>query len=106
MSSAKRRTQKAAPPPAPKRPAWLIPAVLVAVGAALVAVALWLVQSSQQQPFTPKVTGQPSAEIDQTVFDYGSVRINTPVETVIRVRNVGDQPLTLQEPLVELIQGC
>lgn len=107
MSSTKRRSSRTVPPPAPKRPAWLLPAVLVGLGAAIIALALWLMQTNQPAPYTAEVAGQPSAALDQTLFDYGDVRVDTPVETIFRVKNVGDQPLTiLGEPRVELIEGC
>ncbi len=103
--SSKRRPSKTIPPP--KRPAWVLPAALVGLGAAIIALALWLIQSGQQPAYTPEVAGQPSAAIDQTYFDYGDVRVDTPVETVFRVKNVGDQPLSiLGEPRVELVEGC
>lgn len=106
MSTTKRR-RSTVQPPASGRPAWLVPAVLVGIGAAILALAVWLIQSSQQQPYTAEVSGQPSAAVDQAFFDYGDVRVNTPVETVFRVKNVGDQPLTiLGEPRVELVEGC
>jgi hypothetical protein len=106
MSNTTRRNRKTAPPAA-KRPAWLIPAALVGLGAVLIAIALLLIQGGQQKASSPQVTGKPSAEIDRTMFDYGDVRVDTPVETMFRVKNVGDQPLTiLQEPQVELVQGC
>jgi len=107
MSSTKRRNRNSVTPPPPKRPAWLVPAVLIAIGAALVALALLVIQGGQQKTTALQVAGKPSAEIDQTRFDYGDVRVNTPVETVFRVKNVGDQPLTiLGEPRVELVEGC
>ncbi|MBI5670583.1 MAG: hypothetical protein HZC41_21525 [Chloroflexi bacterium] len=107
MSTIKRRRSKNVQPPIPKRPTWMLPAVLVGIGAAIIALALWLIQGSQQPPYTAEVSGQPSAAIDQAFFDYGDVRMNTPVETVFRVKNIGDQPLTLLgEPRVELVEGC
>jgi hypothetical protein len=88
-------------------PSWLLPALLLGIGAILVGLAVWVSQRGQQTPFTPQVTGRPAAEIDQDVFEYGDVRFNTPMETVFRVRNVGDQPLRiLGEPRVELVEGC
>lgn len=66
-----------------------------------------ILRGNQAAPYTPEVAGRPKASIDQDFFDYGDVRVSTPVETVFRVRNVGDQPLTiLGEPQVELIEGC
>lgn len=60
-----------------------------------------------RSPYVPDVTGGPHIEVDQTSIDHGDQRFDTPVESVFRVRNVGDQPLVfLGEPQVELIEGC
>jgi hypothetical protein len=78
-------------------------AVIVSVGGLL----LWLMGRNRTENFTPKVTGAPSVEVAQESVDYGDVKMNTPVETVFRVRNVGDEALViLGEPQVELIEGC
>lgn len=84
---------------------WLaIIVALVSVGGVL----LWLVsRSSRNANFTPEVTGAPSVEVSQESVDYRDVKVNTPVETVFRVRNVGDEALIiLGEPQIELIEGC
>jgi hypothetical protein len=78
-------------------------AALVSLGGVL----LWLVSSSRTDNFTPEITGAPSVEVAQERVDYGDVRVNTPVETAFRVRNVGDETLViLGEPQVELVEGC
>lgn len=78
-------------------------AALVSVGGVLV----WLVSRSRTDNVTPEVTGAPSLEVAQELVDYGDVKVNTPVETVFRVRNVGDEALViLGEPQVELVEGC
>jgi hypothetical protein len=58
--------------------------------------------------FQPTVTGAPAvAVLPQDTIDYGNVKLGTTVDTVFKVRNVGDQPLVvLGEPQVELVQGC
>ena len=89
-----------------KRPRWLLPAV---IGGALVAlVSLILIALANRQPtYTAAVKGEPRAEIDQTEIAHGDVRFETPVESVFRVRNVGDQSLQiLGEPWVEVVEGC
>lgn len=92
--------------PAKKRPAWLIPAVVVAVVAVVGAVAA-LVLGGRSSPYTPQVTGGPSAVVDRTVVDHATVPLDQMVESVYRVSNVGDQPLIiLGEPRVELVEGC
>lgn len=90
----------------PPRPAWLLPVIIVGAIAAILAVVA-LVTGSRDEPFEPQVTGAPRAEVDQTSIDHGSVRFEQPVESVFRVRNVGDQPLMiLGEPRVQLMEGC
>jgi hypothetical protein len=108
MSTKSRRTNtpssgaKAAP-----RPPWLVPAILAGLGVVLSAVAFFLIRAAQQEPYTPEVTGRPSAVIDQKYFDYGDVHFDSPVETTFKVKNVGDEPLIfLGEPQVELVEGC
>lgn len=92
--------------PAPKRPAWLIPVVIVGV-LALIAAVVALVSGNPRAPFTPEVTGAPRAVLDTTRIDHGTLAYSTPVETVFRLRNVGDQSLLiLGQPEVELIEGC
>jgi hypothetical protein len=58
--------------------------------------------------FEPTVTGAPAvAVLPQDVIDYGDVKLGSTINTVFKVRNVGDQPLmVLGEPQVELAQGC
>jgi len=93
----------------PKRPVWLIPAVLVGlvvVVAAVIAV-ITVITGSQRAPYEPEVAGAPRAEVDQTAIDHGAVRFEQQVESVYRVRNIGDQTLNiLGEPRVELVEGC
>jgi hypothetical protein len=82
------------------RPTWLLPAVVIGLGALLVALALLLTRGSQTD-------GAPRLAVAKDSYDYGDVRFETPVETVIQVQNVGKQPLEiLGEPRVQLVQGC
>jgi hypothetical protein len=56
---------------------------------------------------TPPVTGGPRLEVSPESFDLGDVKLDTPVEAVFELRNVGGQALLIQgEPLVELVEGC
>ncbi|MCL4247939.1 MAG: hypothetical protein KJ065_07310 [Anaerolineae bacterium] len=88
------------------RPAWLIPAIIVGIAVVVVAVVA-AITGNRREPFEPEIAGAPRAEFDQTSIDHGSMRFNQQAESVFRVRNVGDQPLTIQgEPRVELVQGC
>jgi hypothetical protein len=58
--------------------------------------------------FEPEVTGAPRVEVlPQDVIDYGDVKLDKTINTVFKVRNVGDEPLiVLGDPQVELIEGC
>jgi hypothetical protein len=86
---------------------WLVPSLFGAAALAIGILVFWLFQLQVASTYAPEVTGRPSAVIDQTSFDYGNVKNNTPVTTVFRVRNVGDRELTFQgEPRVEVVEGC
>ena len=102
---------------AQNRPPW---ALLFVLGLGLAAGAFLLVRASQsgQSPSTatstgselssvPPVAGAPRVSVVQDVIDHGDVRLNTPVESVFTVRNIGDRDLViLGEPRVELVEGC
>lgn len=88
------------------RPVWLLPVIIVGAIAAILAI-IALVTGNRDEPFEPQVTGVPRAEVDQTSIDHGTVRFEQSVESVFRIRNVGDQPLLiLGEPRVQLMEGC
>ncbi len=74
----------------------------------VVAVIVVLVAASKQGSSTPpEVSGAPRARLDQTQIDLGAVRFEQQVESIFRLKNVGDLPLIiLGEPRVELLQGC
>ncbi len=57
---------------------------------------------------TPEpVAGAPRVAVAQATIDLGTIRFNTPAQSVFTVRNVGDQALAvLGEPRVELVEGC
>ena len=90
--------------------------IVLGVGLLLAAVAILILFRNEDDDsgnvsfdaeFTPQTTGAPDMVVSEEVFDYGTLQMNTPVETVIRVRNVGDQTLYIfDEPQVELVQGC
>jgi len=101
-----RKSNKLQQSKSPPRPTWLLPAVIVGAVVILLAIVA-VITGTRREPFEPEVTGEPRAEVDQSSVDHGLVRFNQPVESVFRVRNVGDQPLTiLGEPRVELVEGC
>ncbi len=115
------------PPTQTRRPGWLAVALLALAGIALVSTLTWLVQRSAAVPAqhaptqaapadTAPAGGAPAGgatasgpriEVDQERIDYGDVKLNTTIETTIRVKNTGSEVLALdQNPVVELIEGC
>jgi hypothetical protein len=95
----------------------LAAAVLTLAGVALVSMLVWLVQRNaaetaqttpaQVAPSDSTALSGPRISVDQDRFDYGNVKLNTTIETAVRVRNIGNQVLALeQNPVVELIEGC
>jgi hypothetical protein len=93
-----------------KQPAsHLSPQRLILLGSTLLValITFFIVRAAFQTPFTPQVTGQPRAVIDQTSFDYGDVINGSVVETTFHIKNMGDKELTvLRAPHVEVVEGC
>jgi hypothetical protein len=93
---------------------WIVAGV--AGGVVLILAALALVsrqndssgEKSFDPSFKPEVTGAPAVDVlPQDVIDYGNVKLGTTINTVFKVRNIGDQQLVvLGEPQVEVVQGC
>ncbi len=83
---------------------------LIIAGAAavvLIVIALVIAARGNQTPFVPLVTGAPHAAVSTTLIDHGDLQMEDYAESVFRIQNTGDQPLLiLDEPRVELIQGC
>ncbi len=89
--------------------------VWVTVGGLMLAVALFLIsqvnkgsgQVSEASNFAPAVTGRPQVTVSQDKIDYGDVKLGQTINTVIEVRNSGDQNLVIQgAPQVEVVEGC
>lgn len=51
-------------------------------------------------------TGGPRLAVDRTVVDEGNVAYEHTVTATYRLKNVGDQPLNLQKPTVQTLEGC
>lgn len=106
MSKKYQQRRKKQVPPSRRMPwLWLAlgSAVLLIIGGLS---ALWA--SSEAGPAVAPVTsGAPKLVVDQQIIDEGPVKLNTPVRTAFRLRNIGDQPLQIMdEPIVELVEGC
>lgn len=86
----------------------MVAPLLIVGGLFAIAVLIIVASAANQRPaYTPQVSGAPRAQIDQTQIDHGTVAFEQQVESVFRLKNVGDRPLTiLGEPRVELLQGC
>lgn len=92
--------------PRPGRNMWLWVG-LVAVGAMLLTIATLTLRKDSPDNAATEFQGGPRVAVNQDKFDYGDVKVNTPIETMFRVRNTGDQPLQIAgNPKVELVQGC
>ena len=106
-TSRRRRKNNKVEVTASKRYVW---AAIFAAGAILIGIAGWLATRSSggiPKDFVPEVVGAPKASVSEEWIDYGDVRLGTNVETVFHVSNVGDETLyILDEPRVEVIQGC
>jgi hypothetical protein len=100
MSKSQYRKRKTTPPRR-LRWLWISGGLLAVIGLAVYALA------SREPPFTPEVTGEPRAQVEQTAIDHGTLQFETWVTSVFNIRNTGDQPLLiLGEPLVEVVEGC
>ncbi|MBK8138927.1 MAG: DUF1573 domain-containing protein [Chloroflexi bacterium] len=78
-----------------------------AAAVVLIVIALVIAARGNQTPFVPLVTGAPHAAVSTTLIDHGDLQMEDYAESVFRIQNTGDQPLLiLDEPRVELIQGC
>ena len=74
----------------------------------VVAVVLFLGGDDATSDFVPEVVGAPRlALLSETLIDHGDLQPNQYVDSVFRVQNVGDQPLTLAcDDRVQLLDGC
>lgn len=102
------KTKKQSPPVVDRTALILLGAI---VGALILVAAIMLINQQQQNSpppdYVPEVTGAPRVAVAEDVVDYGDVQLNSTIETVFHVQNVGDEPLHIQgEPQVELIEGC
>jgi len=87
-----------------KIPIWL---VLVGTGLIMVATFAFIINVSRPKAEI-EVIGVPKIKVEQESYDYGNVKLGAaPIRTVVRVTNVGDQPLIFKEaPYLEVLEGC
>jgi hypothetical protein len=84
-----------------------LPWAIAVAGVMLIGAGVLVFQGNDQADEAPLATGGARVSVSPEIVDYGDVKINTPIETVFYVQNVGDQPLRiLGEPEVELVEGC
>lgn len=98
----KKRKNKSSPIQAPKRPAWLLWAIVVAVlliGSGLSYILIVGINGPE--------TGTPKMVLDRTEVDEGYQKLGATVRTTFKLRNEGDGTLrVLGEPLVQAVEGC
>ena len=51
-------------------------------------------------------TGGPRLVADRAEVHYGDVDYNEPVEAVYRIKNIGDEVVTIDEPDIKTLEGC
>lgn len=93
----------------PKQVKKSFPLWLIVSGLALVAViAVVLLGKSGDKNVNIEVLGAPKLKVEQALYDYGDVKLGgTPIRTVVKVTNVGDQTLQFMEaPYIEILEGC
>ncbi|NLG50664.1 MAG: DUF1573 domain-containing protein [Chloroflexi bacterium] len=81
---------------------------LAIAGALLVALA-WAAWGANRGGPTGQPVGDsgPRIAFEETFYDFGDVPLDEYVEHDFVYRNVGDQPLVIQEePKIELVEGC
>ena len=89
-----------------RRSKFLIPGLLV-VAVAIGAGTWFFLQKPSPQVVAAQYAGGPRLAVDKDLIDFGTVRFEKFVTARFRLRNVGDQPLSLAvDPRVEAIEGC
>ncbi len=101
-----RYSTKSKPKLKPKKS--LLPLWLALAGLVLVLIAGWaLLSNNVQSSASIEVKGAPRLKVEKDTVDHGQVKLGTPISDVVRVTNVGDQPLQFTEaPYIEVKEGC
>lgn len=105
MTTQRKQSRPASTPP-PRRTPWLWVGLMAVGVMALIIVAFALLRDGSNPSAAGGHSG-PIVAVEKEVFDYGDVKVGTPIETIFRVRNAGNQTLKIAgDPQVELVQGC
>jgi hypothetical protein len=84
---------------------WL-PLIIIITGMLMIGGAL-IVIGGGRSTVTPKVTGAPAIEVEQSFYDLGDIHFNQAAQVSYQIKNAGDQPLRILEtPRVQVIEGC
>jgi hypothetical protein len=63
--------------------------------------------ASTERPAMGQGPAQTAAiSVDRAVVDAGRVPLNTPIQQEFRLRNTGDEAVTLGRARVEVLEGC
>lgn len=103
------RTMKTKPASSARRTVLSRPFLIIVAVIALVVLVtgLAVVSNRNSTPYVPEVTDAPHAVVSTTLIDHGDMQMEEFAESTFHIRNTGDQPLLiLEEPRVELVQGC
>lgn len=106
MSRSKKKGRKPNDSIKVPRAVWRFGIALVAIIILMGGAVLFL--TPEQAAYVPEVMGGPRVAVAQEKVDFGDVKLDTTVEAVFHVRNIGDEVLQFldYEPLVELKDGC
>ena len=86
-----------------------IPQVFIGLGALAIGLAVFFIVSGRgaSADYEPEYTGGPRIDVDQEMYDYGYVKLNTTITTDVKISNVGDRPLRITSiPQVQVLEGC
>ena len=87
---------------------WRMVASGLATLVILVGTVTWLLLAGPgQRSDAGQARGGPRISVDKELIDFGTVPFRKYVEAGFRIRNVGDQPLTLPaNPPLDVLEGC
>ena len=106
-----------------RRQRQLMRLIAIVLGITIVAVAAILIVANDEDSSPPSVaqlptpsgeatwttnafTGGPRLAVDRTVHDQGMIPYGQEVQAAFRLRNVGDEALTIDAMSVNILEGC